>query len=581
MTRPSVDGAVTRATVGRVRLARVSIPVVLVAVLLSVGTAHALAADPYVVYTANKQVDGAVILRTEPATGSTVEISRNGPLGNLFRQPYDLAVEPDGSLVVADMGVPDQKDGAVIRVDPFTGRQTLVSGQGVGGNNFYDPSGIAVGPGGMLYVLDTLAGSNSGAVIRVDPKTGAQQVIASNLSPLHLFDLPFGIALDSDGTIVVVNRALPGSLPIDCIAPTGSVVRVQPNGTQSLISGLGSLSRPLGVAIDTDRGIVVANECGSPDGIGLLRVNPSNGLQSQLASNGPDDFLRTPERVALTPAGEFLVTDYNLGPDNDGGIVKVARGSQTQSVVSSNALFNHPLGIAAVVNRPPTAALAIKPKMVAAGRNVTLDASGSRDPEGLRLVYEWDLDGNGTFEAGSGTTPTAMPKFSGDGVKTVRVRVDDPHGGRTVAEGTLAVDGSRPALTGLSAQSKVIGVPARGTRAHRRRAGTARSGAPSVTRLRFRLSEAATVTLAVDRARAGHRRKGRRCSTRPKRGRPCTAWAKVRTIKRSLRVGPNGISLHARGLEPGRYRLVLTAADEVGNRSPRRTLGLRVVRLPR
>ena len=33
--------------------------------------------------------------------------------------------------------------------------------------------------------------------------------------------------------------------------------------------------------------------------------------------------------------------------------------------------------------------------------------------------------------------------------------------------------------------------------------------------------------------------------------------------------------------KPGRFRLVLTAADEVGNRSPRRTLGLRVVRLSR
>ena len=65
---------------------------------------------------------------------------------------------------------------------------------------------------------------------------------------------------------------------------------------------------------------------------------------------------------------------------------------------------------------------------------MTLDASGSRDPEGLRLVYEWDLDGNGTFEAGSGTTPTAMPRFAGDGVKTVGVRVNDPHGGRAVAE---------------------------------------------------------------------------------------------------------------------------------------------------
>ena len=39
--------------------------------------------------------------------------------------------------------------------------------------------------------------------------------------------------------------------------------------------------------------------------------------------------------------------------------------------------------------------------------------------------------------------------------------------------------------------------------------------------------------------------------------------------------------MRARGLKPGRYRLVLTAADEVGNRSPRRTLALRVVRLPR
>jgi hypothetical protein len=39
--------------------------------------------------------------------------------------------------------------------------------------------------------------------------------------------------------------------------------------------------------------------------------------------------------------------------------------------------------------------------------------------------------------------------------------------------------------------------------------------------------------------------------------------------------------MRARGLKPGRYRLVLTAADEAGNRSPRRAIGLRVVRLSR
>jgi hypothetical protein len=542
-----------------------------------VGTSRAFAADPYVVYTANQQVNGAVILRSEPATGATVEISRNGPLGTLFQRPYDLAVEADGGLVVADMGTPDQKDGAVIRVDPVTGRQSLVSGRGVGGDTFYDPAGIAIGPGGVLYVLDTLAGTNSGAVIRVDPQTGAQQMIASNFNPLRLFDLPFGIAVDGDGTIVVVNRALGGALPIDCLVPTGSVIRVYPDGHQAPISALDRLSRPLGLAIDTDRSILVANECGTPGGNGLVRV--TNGLQSQAASNTDQDVLRTPERVALTPSGDYLVTDYNFGPDQDGGIVKVARGNQAQSVVSTHTLFNHPLGIAVVPNRPPTAALA-SPKMVAAGHQLTLDASGSRDPEGLRLVYEWDLDGNGTFEAGSGTTPTAMPKFSGDGIKTVRVRVNDPHGGRAVAEATLDVDGSRPALTGLRALARVLGVPGRRTRAHRR-AGAARAEPPRSTTVRFRLSEAATVTLAVNRARSGRRPKGKPCGVHAKRGRPCIAWSRARTIKRSLPAGGNGIAMRARGLKPGRYRLVLTAADEVGNRSPRRAIGLRVVRLAR
>jgi sugar lactone lactonase YvrE len=529
----------------------------------AVLTAHALAAEPYVVYTANKLVDGAVILRTDPSNGSTVEISRNGPLGNLFRQPYDLAVEADGGILVADMGVPDHKDGAIIRVDPFTGRQSLVSSGGI----FYDPAGVAIGPGGVLYVLDTLAGTNSGAVIRVDPNTGAQRLISSDLNPLALFDLPFGIAVDADGTIVVVNRALGGALPIDCLIPTGSVIRVNPaNGTQTLVTQLGSLSRPLGVAIDTDRSIVVANECSGPNGIGLVRVTPGTGLQTQIAANGDEDFLRTPERVAVTPGGDYLVTDFNLGADNDGGIAKVARGSQTQSVISSNALFNHPLGIAVVRNRPPSAALAIKPRMVAAGRQVTLDASGSRDPEGQRLVYEWDLDGNGTFEAASGTTPTAMPKFSRDGIKNVAVRVNDPHGGRSVAPGTVDVDGSRPVLSGLRSGARVLGVPALGTRA--RRHARASGSPPRATTVRFRLSEAASVTLGVDRARKPHRKRGKR-------------WVRARTIKRSLRAGKNGITVRARGLKPGRYRMVLIAADEVGNKSPRRTIGLRVVRLPR
>jgi hypothetical protein len=172
-----------------------------------------------------------------------------------------------------------------------------------------------------------------------------------------------------------------------------------------------------------------------------------------------------------------------------------------------------------------------------------------------------------------------MPKFARDGVKNVAVRVNDPHGGRAVAAGTLDVDGSRPVLTGLRAVARVLGVQMPGTRAHRR--ARASGSPPRATTVRFRLSEAASVTLAVDRARKGHRRRGKPCGVRVKRGRACTTWTRARTITRSLRTGNNGITVRARGLKPGRYRMVLTAADEVGNRSPRRALGLRVVRLPR
>jgi hypothetical protein len=71
--------------------------------------------------------------------------------------------------------------------------------------------------------------------------------------------------------------------------------------------------------------------------------------------------------------------------------------------------------------------------------------------------------------------------------------------------------------------------------------------------------------------------RGGACRPKLERGRRCTAWSRARLIKRSGRAGENAIRLRARGLAPGRFRLVLTAVDEVGNRSPRRTLGLRVV----
>ncbi|MGH2715555.1 MAG: PKD domain-containing protein, partial [Thermoleophilaceae bacterium] len=433
----------------------------LLAVTLISGTAFAAPGDPYVVYTANSFTRGAVILRTDPFSGSLVEVSRNGPQGTLFQRPYDLAIEPDGNLVVADLGVPNRKDGAVIRVDPLTGLQSLVSS----GGGFFDPAGIAVARDGQLYVVDNRAPDDDGAVIRVDPRTGAQTLITER----GALDLPFGIAVERGGGLVVANRLKPGDVVSNCYA-VGRLVRVDPlTGEQRVIPQQpGHIAWPFGLAIAPDGGIVVANECASLGG--LIRVDPFNGDQTQVTPNGPQDVLVRPERVALDPAGAFLVTDYSVGPDNDGGIVRVDPESGDQRLVRAGELFNHPLGIAAVVNRPPTAALALDRSAVAAGRPVRLDASRSSDPEGLPLVYEWDLDSDGAFETGSGSTATVTRSFASHGPATVRVRVNDRHGSRAVAEASVLVDGAVPVMTHLRTGSRVLGV---GPRARRKPGGRA------------------------------------------------------------------------------------------------------------
>jgi hypothetical protein len=311
-----------------------------------------------------------------------------------------------------------------------------------------------------------------------------------------------------------------------------------------------------------------------------------------LTPNGPQDVLVTPERVAVDPGGGLLVSDFSAGPDGEGGIVSVDPETGAQSLVRAGELFNHPLGIAAVVNRPPSAALALPPA-VAAGRQVQLDASRSGDPEQLPLVYEWDLDGDGSFEAGSGGTAIASRTWASHGLATVRVRVNDPHGGRSVAEASVMVDGAAPVIGHLRRGARVLSVKRRPTRKrpHGQRrpprpGAKRRHGAgppPLATTVRFTLTEPAGVTLAVDRARRGRRPIGATgpCDLRARTGRHCLIWSRARTITHAGAPGENAIRLRSRGLRPGLYRLVLNAVDGVGNPSAARMAPLRVVPLPR
>jgi YD repeat-containing protein len=93
-----------------------------------------------------------------------------------------------------------------------------------------------------------------------------------------------------------------------------------------------------------------------------------------------------------------------------------------------------------VRNRPPTAVIALSSPTVAIGRTVSLDGSASSDPDGHITRYQWDLDGDGTFETDTGSSAvTPSRPFAAPLVVTVRLRVTDDRGATADATAPLTV----------------------------------------------------------------------------------------------------------------------------------------------
>jgi sugar lactone lactonase YvrE len=539
----------------------------------------------------------AVILRADPATGGLVEVSRNGAQGNLFRHPYDVAVAPGGgSLYVADMGEfasgpAPVADGRVIRVDPATGVQALVSG----GGELVDPSGVAVAPDRTLLVVENVgvggnprsATGKRPAVIRINPATGAQSVVARG-DPMCY---PFGIAVDRQGRILVSdfgNLLESGSPVVSCLRSGGGVIRIDPsNGLQSWLSfnspALGSLFLgPVGIAVDPAGTVLVANQRSAEAAVEA--VNPASGVQQVITPNSSStDSFEQPQRVAVAPDGNLVVSDYALNT-LEGGLVSVVRGTGEARILRSGPLFNNPLGLAIVVNRAPAAELSFAPRRVAGGRKVSFDASGSTDPEGLPLRYEWDLDGNGSFETGSGTQARTSLTFASSTTLVPGVRVRDPHGATAVARSgsALTVDAIRPVLSRLRASARRLSARSRAAGAARA-SGDLDQGVARAIRLRFRVSERVRVSVALRRALPGRLVRGRCVSPRKARrgARRCTRWHSVVSLGRRAGPGPGSLRFSSRvrnrRLPKGRYRAVAVAIDRVGNRSKPKWVALSVV----
>jgi hypothetical protein len=146
-----------------------------------------------------------------------------------------------------------------------------------------------------------------------------------------------------------------------------------------------------------------------------------------------------------TGAGNFANSVLNFM--SRGGQQLFGRGD-----LDEVAIYNRALSAAEIAahrasngaNHKPSAALAITPNPVAIGGHATFDASGSTDSDGTISKYEWDLDGNGTYETNTGSTPTAGANYSVEAQIPISVRVYDNNLAVDTETKTLKVGGAEP-----------------------------------------------------------------------------------------------------------------------------------------
>jgi len=167
----------------------------------------------------------SLVIMVNPNTGNHTLIydSKNYP--GLLADFEDLTIDQNGHIILAGKikGEP-----SVVRVNPNTGKHTIISDNRISQPGFLtNPVGIAIDKNGEILVIDDDAGpSLKSAVIRINPNTGKQSLLSHNeISDLDLLIKVKGIAVDIDGNIIVGDD------------DEKTVIKIDPKtGNQELIS---------------------------------------------------------------------------------------------------------------------------------------------------------------------------------------------------------------------------------------------------------------------------------------------------------------------------------------------------------
>jgi PKD repeat protein len=211
-------------------------------------------------------------------------------------------------------------------------------------------------------------------------------------------------------------------------------------------------------------GVKITDNGGKTDTIRkTITVNntaPIPSLEVSPDTPNPDDTITLDATDSRDPDGEIVSYEWDTNDDgdfsdygdaDDGSTATISFDSEgTYTVglrVTDNGGKTVTTSVQITVNNPaPDATFTVSPDTPNPDDQVTLDASGSSDPDGSITKYEWDTNGDGEFsdygDLDDGERGTIT--FEKGGNYTVRLRVTDNGGKTTTVKKTITVENPAP-----------------------------------------------------------------------------------------------------------------------------------------